>query len=364
MSDLIVKVVKIKEVLKHPNADRLDLVSIDGWQCVGQRDFYKVGDLVVYIPIDSILSVETEAKLFGPDSKIKLHKSRVKTIKIRGAISQGMLADLPGLGLPALAEGTDVTKKLGITKYEPPAASTPGIMNVGKVRKKKVNNPNFKEYGGLDNFKNYNKLFEPGELVVITEKIHGTNFRCGLVKNDANTLWRKFLKFIGRLPEHEFVFGSNKVQLQRQPRKKTYYDENVYAKTALPLAKLFKPGEVLYGEIYGSGIQKDYAYGCAEGEQRLAVFDLVIDGVYQDHDTVASWCRDKGLLMVPELYRGVWDEAVARSLTKGPSVLAPSQKVREGNVIRTLTEQKCFLGRKMLKLVSDEYLLGDQTDHH
>lgn len=83
MSTFEVSVVKIDDVIEHPNADRLDLVQIAGWNCVIRKGEYQKGDKVVYIPIDSILPFEIESKLFPPDSKVKLSKSRVKTIKLR-----------------------------------------------------------------------------------------------------------------------------------------------------------------------------------------------------------------------------------------------------------------------------------------
>jgi hypothetical protein len=66
--------------MNHPNADRLDLCTIAGWQCVTQRDAYKVGDLAIYIPIDSILPKEVEDALFGLEAKVKLSKYRVKRL--------------------------------------------------------------------------------------------------------------------------------------------------------------------------------------------------------------------------------------------------------------------------------------------
>lgn len=55
MSSLIVEICEVNDVEKHPNADKLDLVSVKGWQCVAQKGEYQIGDSVVYIPIDSIL---------------------------------------------------------------------------------------------------------------------------------------------------------------------------------------------------------------------------------------------------------------------------------------------------------------------
>lgn len=367
-TDFAVKVVSIKEVNPHPNADRLDLATIDGWQCVTQRGAYKAGDLAVYIPIDSILPAAVETTLFGPDAKVKLSKSRVRTIKLRGAISQGMLAPCSELKVPEKL-GYDCTKDLGITKYEPeevPEHMSNGPNKQGKPRKK---NPFFKEYGGLDNFKHYPDVFKPGEEVIITEKIHGTNFRCGWVPSNADTVLKKIKKFFGLLPKYEFVFGSNKVQLQNKLFHKGYYTTNVYAaaveKYNLRDKLEFFPDTVIYGEIYGDGIQKNYTYGCALGERKLVVFDVMVNGKYMDHEDMEELILTKlGLETAPVLHYGEYDATKAKELTVGNSVLAPSQKVREGVVIRPVKETIAHMGRKVLKLISDQYLLNDNTDFH
>src|SRR4051812_18577876 len=164
MSTLKVEVVLIDEILPHPNADRLELARIAGWNCVVRKGEYSAEDKVVYIPVDAILPVELEGKLFPLESKIKLEKSRVRTIKLRGAISQGIVATLPELGLCDQAVGTDVSEVLGITKYEPPVASTPGLLR-RKMLSPKKGNPAFRKYTDIENFKHYNTLFNPGDLV-------------------------------------------------------------------------------------------------------------------------------------------------------------------------------------------------------
>lgn len=364
-----VKIVQIQRVEKHPNADRLDLVHIDGWQCVAGRGQYKPGDRAIYIPIDSILSPRTEAQLFPPDSKIKLNKSRVRTIKIRGAISQGMLADPLALGISTRHPiGYDVGIELGITKFEPPA---PPPQMVGNATSKKRRNPYFREYGGLDNWKHYPTVFTPEDEVIITEKIHGTNFRAGWLPVAANTWWKKALAFVGLLPKWEFVWGSNRVQLQGK-RYNSYYKNDVYSRVVhdYDLPNVLKKGEVIYGEIYGDGIQKGYSYGCKPGEIKLVVFDLWQHdfsnktGYFTNAINLDDWCDERKLPMVPILYEGKYDEAMAKELTHGTSVLEPSQAVREGVVIKPYAETSCMSGRKALKLISDEYLLRDNTDFH
>jgi RNA ligase (TIGR02306 family) len=409
--EFAVKVVAIKNVLVHPNADRLELAEIAGWQCVIQKGAYKAGDLAVYIPIDSILPDAVERTLFGPDSKIKLHKSRVKTIKIRGAISQGMLAPCGDLGVPA-TEGYDCTKDLAITKFEPQDTPTHlgGGPNVGKKVVKK--NPHFKEYGGLDNFKHYPELFKAGEPCVIQEKVHGTNFRFGWVPAAADTPLKRIKKMFGLLPRYEFVFGSNKVQLQNRTSSKNkwkvkllswipikairtvayqgYYEQsgvgNVYEEAVREygLKELTnKPhlmNKIFYGEIYGSSIQKNYNYGCPEGVRKLVCFDVLKvfePGTEPDASggtetgflhalDAEGLVRSIGLDWVPSLYEGPYvSNEHAKSLTVGNSVMVPSQKVMEGVVVKPIIETKCHIGRKALKLISDEYYLrDDNTDFH
>ena len=55
MSSLIVEVCKVENVEKHPNADRLEIVTVKGWNCIVGLDNYRVNDLVVFIPPDSIV---------------------------------------------------------------------------------------------------------------------------------------------------------------------------------------------------------------------------------------------------------------------------------------------------------------------
>lgn len=380
MSDFKVQLVDIAEILVHPNADRLSIAKFVGmdWQVIVQKDRYKVGDRVIYIPIDSILPIEVETKLFGADSKIKLSKSRVKTIKIRGVISQGMTCDPQSLGVdPAYPTGINIADDLKITKYEPPAPKFQSGMGYAPAANS-YKNPNFKEYTKHVNIKNAPNIFGEDEEVVITEKIHGTNFRAGWVPAVANTLWRKLLKLIGLLPKWQFVYGSHRVQISEKMLYKGFYDKNVYAEAVVKydLKNRIQKGDVIYGEIYGDGIQKDYAYGCKQGEHKLVVFDIMRNGQYLNFEDFYSEVillnkriesdniMDQILDMCPILYKGKFGKADLNSLVEGNSVFVPTQKVREGVVIRSADESPSVYGRKTAKVISPEYLLKDNSDYH
>ena len=108
---------KIKELRPIPNADRIEVAIIDGWECiVNKADGFKVGDLIVYIEIDSVLPDKPEFEF------MRKYKFRVKTIKLRGQVSQGLVLPLSILGTNPYGEGADVTETLGIKKYDPEAA--------------------------------------------------------------------------------------------------------------------------------------------------------------------------------------------------------------------------------------------------
>jgi RNA ligase (TIGR02306 family) len=370
MSTLKAEVVKIKEIVPHDNADLLEIVKVFGWFVVVRKGMYKVGDMAIYMPIDSVLPDILEAKLFPPDSKIKLHNSRIRSIKIRGVVSQGMLCPLEFIPTALRSEGEDVTQILGITKFEPPEPGEVGIGSPCRSRKNlKKQNSAFIKYTDIENFKKYNTEFAEGELVQVTEKLHGTSSRYGWFKKQNMSLfqrtWCKFKeKFFGMDDrwEWEFLVGSRNLQISDDP------EDNVYAKIALQLDLKDKIplGYSIYGEIVGSKIQKNYTYGCKEGEHEFYAYDVRInERGYLDYPLFASFCDTLGIKRVPLLYKGPFNAEHIKEMTKGDSTIG-GQKVREGVVIKPFWEDiSPRIGRKVLKLVSDDYLLSKgNSDFH
>jgi len=362
VSTLKVEVVRIQSVEKHPNADSLDLITINGWNVVSRKYIYKEGDLAVYIPIDSVLPESIENKLFPEGSKITLQKGRVKSIKIRGAISQGMLAGFDVLGIKERPEGTDLTKELKITKYEPPLPDYQSAITSVK-KSKRLDNSNFKKYTDIENIKNYVNLFQENQQVYVSEKLHGTSYRAGWSKKDVSTFWPKvirfFLKIIGLWKEYEFVYGSRNVQLQHSE------GENLYKKICdkYLIKERLTYGEAIYGEVVGPGIQKGYSYGLPIGEHALYLYDVQINGKYLSHKEFKEWCDKRGFERVPEMYVGPYNHKMIMSMRDGDSFIG-KQKVREGIVVKPVKEETCITGRKVLKAISDIYLLKDPSDFH
>ena len=374
-SNFRVPVTKILEIGPHSNADKLEFCRVFDFSVITQKQKYQVGSTVIYIPVDSILPTELESKIFGPDSKIKLNKSRVRQIRIRGLASQGMLVDPAILGLSNLTEGDDLAEKLGITKYEPQPEFSSNLPKVKKEHNRYYENPYFHQYGGLQNIKWYPDMFIEGQEVVYQEKIHGSNFRCGWLPQEPKNLWQKFLKLVGKFPKYQFCFGSNTVQRQHKDKKdtSTFYGEDIYFKMVqkYDLKNKLQPNETLYAEIYGPGIQKGYEYGLPNSEHRIAVFD--IKKLAEDKKSnqwltvgeVTDFCKERALPTVPVLYRGPHSKELAKEYTLGASALYTGQKVREGIVIRDPKETTCYAGKKFFKLISEDYLSDEtNTDNH
>jgi len=368
MSTLKVEICRIEKVERHVNADRLDVVQVKDWYCIVQKDSFSIGELALYIPIDSILPEGIESTIFGKDAKVKLSKHRIRTLKLRGMVSQGLVIKPELLGICAYKDGQDFTSHLGITKYEPPE-ELPSIYGICNKIKRRYINSNFKKYTDIENIKNNPKVFTEDDKIHISCKLHGTSFRASWAKNEANTVWKKIKKFFGFLDEYEWIVGSRNVQLTYKNKNKYFYDSNIYTKTATQynLKDKLQMGEALYGEIIGHGIQDGYAYGCKQGETKFFAYDLMRDGVYLDVEVFKQLCNERNIPIVPELYIGAFSQEIVAECTNGASVIAPEdQPVREGCVIKSIKEEiSPYVGRKLLKSINSEYLLlKNMSDFH
>lgn len=371
MSEFKVPLTKIIKVDKHPNADRLSLYTVYGFQVVGGLDQYKVDESVIYIPVDSVLPQNLEDILFTKDSKIKLNKHRVRQIRIRKCASQGMLVPAATVNkivnLSKFNCEDDLSAYLGITKYEPPF--TNNEPSGPKKRNKPLENSRMHKYNGVDNIKWYPTFFE-GQEVVIQEKLHGSNCRAGYLPTEANTFWKKVKKFFKVLPKYEYCWGSNNVQLQERANYTGYYGEDIYysALDSIHAFAKIRKGETIYGELIGPGIQKGYDYG--HDRHHFVLFDVKVekeDGSqdFLDPEQCEAYAKERGFDFVPVLYRGIFNAVLAKELSMGKSVYNPVEKVREGVVLKARIGYGDTGSKKALKLISEIYLDNpDNTDNH
>lgn len=402
MSEFEVKIVKIDDVIKHPNADKLTIVKIGGFNCISSylddgSLRYKAGDLVVYIPEAAVMPEWMLQKLdFWKDGKGTLSGSqgnRVKAIKLRGVVSQGILypvkSEQRGNGDPdvdvvynepdtkIVLEGDDVAEFLNIIKYEP--VIPPQMRGqVGSLF-------GYTKSYDVENIQKYTDVFEEGEEVVFTEKLHGTLVQIGFV-SDLPEDKRGDTFDIGH-GVHAYVTSKGLAKQGLIQKNSETNQDNVYVKMykkhfeETGLGNKFAEGFSMvtngkawrlyfFGEIYGKGVQ-DLGYGLNEPE--LKIFDVYM---YNVDDNVGAFFGDLdltniliefGLLRVPVLYKGPFSMETVEQFKTGNTVAGKNSHIREGIVIRPF-EEKEYRGlpdnRKQLKAINPDYLLrkGETTE--
>jgi len=300
---------------------------------------------------------------------------RVRTVKLRGVYSECLIIPkhyLRGnvsMGDYDLKEGSDCMEFLGITKYEPP------IKQVQLASGRKIkwrDNQNFHIYYKFPNLKNVAGMFTEEDEVQITRKIHGTNARYGVVKKSKLSFWDKVKKFIGLADEwieYEYIYGSH--NCEKGSESQGFYSTDVWRTIAEKYnikAKLWRlvkemdvkevgSGVVLYGEIYGAGIQKNYDYGLEDIQ--FSGFDLTINGEYLSIQT--TYIAIEGLLELPhveELYVGPWNQEIQDSFVF-KNFIEGTKIPHEGVVIKEFSGDR----KKVAKVINPDYLIyGEKND--
>lgn len=335
MSEIIITVERVESVEEHGNADKLEIVEILGTQTVVAKGQYRVGQHVVFFPPDILIPENVSSEL-GVQQYLrhaifdgKKIKCRVAACRLRGAASYGFITQVPDSSWKI---GDDVTDYYKAQKYEPPVVHLQGDLERPNL--------SFFQYTDIQHFYRHPHVIEEGTPIRVTEKLHGTNCRVGLIKTD----------------EWEFIAGSHKTT-----RKK--YDVNgnlsLYWTPLEDEAILSLLSDlcdetnnvIIYCEIFGPKIQ-DLTYG--QTETAFRVFDISVNGEYLGWEAVETCCRRHGVPTVPLLYIGPFKKELVAEYTCGKSTLA--DHVREGCVITPIFEREAHMGRVILKSVSADYL--------
>lgn len=122
---------EISDIRPIEGADRIVVAQVDGWECVVQKDAFHVGDKVVYIEIDSIMPEKPEYEF------LRDRKFRVRTIKLKKQISQGLVLPLDVLPKGNYQLGDDVTDIIGVKKYDPQAEQEAKLLTDQKKKQGK-----------------------------------------------------------------------------------------------------------------------------------------------------------------------------------------------------------------------------------
>jgi RNA ligase (TIGR02306 family) len=297
---------------------------------------YKVGDLAVYYEIDSFLPIRPQFEFLRKSSFKRMGSSegfRLKTIRLRGQISQGLLTPIPE-GISNPKEGDDLTEALDIVKYEPPIPA----QLAGKI---KGTFPSFipkTDEIRIQNFESEVGFSPVGERAYVTEKLDGTSFTCyfnngvfgvcgrnwELSETSDNSLWRM----------------ANVLQLKE---KMTKHGKNI----------------ALQGELIGAGINGNL-YGLSDHKLYFFTGYDIDKGRRMFFDELEWVLFGLQLQMVPLLEKYGFvipnESNIVDYMLKyaeGKSVLN-MEVDREGVVVRGLEREFSF------KAISNTYLLGSK----
>ena len=392
-------VTRIKNLRKHPNADRLQLGECFGnTVCVSLE--YVDNQLGIYFPCDGQLSVEfaeTNNLLRKKDDAgnsiggyMDSNKRNVTAIRLRGEKSDGLFLPLTCLetfgDVSTLKEGDVINTFNGheiCCKYIPRCNHRQGHVSDGnRTRKKKVkiNLPYFNEHIDTPQLAYNMNMFKPGDIICLTEKVHGTSSR------NANTLsisykknlFHKIFKLKGKeVKEYKYVVGTRRTVLENA--SDGYYGTNEFR---MNWAEKFKnkllPGECVFGEIAGfiapgqpimaKGDNKKikdknfikafgdttvFSYGCSEeeGNSRYFIYRMTYtspEGFVFEYpwDFVKLRAEQMGFEVVPELDRFIYtteEDFLARieNWMDIPSTIDGSHII-EGVVVRALNAPNSF----------------------
>ena len=336
----------------HPNADALELAVVGGWRVCCRIGDFAAGQKVAHIPEQSLLpwDLVEEMGLADPPRLSGSDHNRVKAIRLRGQLSQGLI--YAGPRIDGLEVGDDAAEALGVVKWEPPIpVSMTGVLDRGGP-----------QIGfDIENIKSFPDALQPGEQVVVTEKLHGTCCVIGWWSDGQGADPQTLAASKGRV---------NKGLRYRVDAPEN--DKNVYVKAFREHADGLKKawenagsppeGFALFGEVIGPRIQ-DLKYDLARPEFRA--FGAWNAGRWLDWDEVAAAAETAGAATVPVLARGGWSKDLIDELTSGQSAVA--SHIREGIVIQADPVRYDIdngLGRVIVKSVSAKYLFRKGGTEH
>jgi len=335
----------ITEILPIEGADRIELAKVQGWQSVIRKGDYKVGDGVIFVPIDTVLPPAVWNKHLW-DKNDPTKPIRVKTVKLKGVVSQGLIFPRSLISAQEIwdhmddpTEDVSIAGMLGITKYEKPIPAQLAGQVKGDFPSQFISKTD--EDNLLSNVEAFEELKKCTEIL-ITLKMDGTSVT--YIKEENG----------------DFRVCSRNLELKDT-------ETNVYWQMARKyhLQEIMKPGQAIQGEICGPGIQGNPS---GLSEVVLYIFNVknLLTNKYQVIDQKNLFEFEfKNLEVVPlisRLHRNAFQYETLQSLQEWANILLYNNyKPAEGIVLRGINEQGDYVYsptlQKMLsvKIINQNY---------
>lgn len=326
MSTHSVNVIEIAEIVPHPNAERLEIVMVNGWQAVVKKGQFATGDRAVYIEPD--YTVPTDRPEFSFLAKPGRDRHRLKAVRLRGELSYGLLIPVPD-AVASAPIGANVMADLGIARWEPEVKLTMAD-ELPQDQWPATYAPKF----DVESYEKFPHVITDGELVIVTEKVHGANarytFTDGVFHQGSRQRWL--------IPDGGHIWAR---AAAHNPAIRRWCEAN--------------PGVVLYGEVYGN--VQSLTYGLGKGEVRFIAFAAVKQGRWMDQGDLFSDLANATIPHCPVLHAGPFNhDAIKRIAEMDSEVAASKGHMMEGVVV--VPERERFhgsIGRVAVKHISNRY---------
>lgn len=347
MQRKLASVQKVLAIEPIPNADAIELARINGWQCVVKKNEFQVGQLGVYLEIDAVPpDTETFRFLWAPRPREGVETPtefaqpasyRVRTMRLRGALSQGLLLPLSEFELGPVEAGQDVSEVLGVEKYEPPLVMSGGAPFAGRPFPAWV--PKTDE-------------MRVQSVPEVLEELRGQPYVATLKYDGTSSTFTLDM-------EGEFMACTRNYAIPQDVGDPWLW--RVVAKYGLREKLQAFPNLAIQGEIVGPGVQKNRL-----GLRDLSLFVFnVYDwraGQHLGHDESRQVLAEMGLSPVDVVEEGASFEHTLESLLALAEGKYPGTKnEREGIVIRPRQEMRSasLVGRLSFKAISNRFLLKE-----
>jgi len=345
MERKLASIQKIKNIKNIEGADNIQVADVLGWHVVIRKDEMTDGGFIVYFEVDSLLPVKEQYEFLRKSCfNSRLNGFRIKTIKLRGQISQGLaipVKDVFGkLDMLDLKEDLDVTEILGVRKYE---VEIPVTLSGAA----KGNFPSFIQKTDEMRIQSIPELLNRynGIPFVVTEKLDGTSTTY-YVKDGEFGFCSRNWEF---KPDVDNTYAQIAKKYEIEEKLKKYISLSSVANIAIQ------------GEIIGPSIQKN-RYALSEHMFLIYHVFNIDEHKYFHHIALESFCAEAGLLeYVPVLARNFYlDEYTVDSIVEysiGKSLINKDIQ-KEGIVIKSALEKKDpDIGRLSFKVINPKYLL-------
>jgi len=349
-ANYLARIIRIEKIRKHPNADSLQLVTVDFQDVVTGMDA-KVGDIYVYFPVECQINLDFlretnsfSSELLNADATKKGFfdkNGRVKAVKLRGEYSLGYIVPLH---IVASFTGTfgniediignefdTIGDILMVKKYEIKKKEIG--QNIPKGKKPRISRlveGQVHLHVSTENLRKEAYKIHQDDRISISYKLHGTSGWCSFVKVKRKlNLLEKILKHFVKIEteEYDLVYGSRKVVKNEYETqgKMDFYKEDLWGKVKDEFKEFIPKSFTLYYEIVGyteggAYIQEGYDYGCEVGKNETYIYRITTtnsDGVVNNLSTeqIIEFCNHFGLKHVPYLFIGKASHVIANSET-------------------------------------------------